>query len=151
MRALSRILKLTTLTFSMSLLIPLNMVAQEENSLVKMAEDPALKWGPCPEFMPEGCKLAILHGDPAKNNADIFIRFDANSEIANHYHTSPERMILVAGEMEVTYEGEEPQNLNAGAYAYGPALKHHSARCGDIPCLLFVAFEDPVDAIPVKN
>lgn len=121
---------------------------QVENSVAISENDPDLTWSPCPEFMPQGCSLAVLHGNPAERNADLFLKIPANSDIPNHIHTSAERMILVAGEMEVTYEGEETQLLKAGSYAYGPANKPHTARCGDIPCLLFVAFEEPVDAIP---
>ncbi|QED36925.1 cupin domain-containing protein [Antarcticibacterium arcticum] len=151
MKAFSNILNLKTILFSISLLISINLVAQEENSLVKIAQDPTLEWGPCPDFMPEGCKLTVLHGDPARKNSDIFIQFPANSEIPNHYHTSAERMVLIEGELEVTYEGEEKQTMKAGSYAYGPALKHHTGRCGDAPCVLFIAFEEAVDAIAVKD
>ena len=119
-----------------------------EESVAFSENDPNLAWGPCPEFMPEGCSLAVLHGNPAERNADLFLKIPANSFIPNHIHTSAERMVLVAGDMEVTYEGEEPRLLKAGSYAYGPANKPHIARCGDIPCLLFIAFEEPVDAIP---
>ena len=149
MKAISSFPKLTNPLFLLAFFISFSLFAQDKNSLVKDAGDPALEWGPCPEFMPQGCKFAVLQGDPAMKNADIFIKFAANSEIANHYHTSAERMVLISGELEVTYEGEAPQLLKPGNYAYGPALKHHSARCGDSPCVLFIAFEEPVDAIPV--
>ena len=119
-----------------------------ERSLNISQNDPNLAWGPCPEFMPQGCSLAVLHGNPAERNADLFLKIPANSVIPNHTHTSAERMLLVAGELEVTYEGEQPQLLKAGNYAYGPANKAHIAKCGDTPCLLFIAFEEPVDAIP---
>lgn len=119
-----------------------------ESSLAFTQDDAALTWGPCPEFMPEGCTLTVLHGNPAERNADVFLKMPANSEIPNHTHTSAERMILVSGELEVTYEGEKSQLLKAGSYAYGPANKPHKAKCGDSPCLLFIAFEEPVDAIP---
>lgn len=151
MKTLSHIMNLKTILFSLSLILSITMVAQDENSLVKMTQDPALEWGPCPDFMPEGCKVTVLHGDPAKKNADILIKFPANTEIPNHYHTSPERMILIAGELEVTYEGEGTKTLKEGSYAYGPALKHHTGRCGDAPCVLFIAFEEPMDAIEVKD
>lgn len=120
-----------------------------ELSLVKTAQDADLKWGPCPPFMPNGCGIAILHGDPSKNNLDVFFKVDANSEIPNHWHNSAERMILISGELEVTYTGDNPQILKAGSYAYGPAKKPHTAKCGDAgPCLLFIAFEEPLDAFP---
>lgn len=119
-------------------------------SLVKTAQDSDLQWGPCPPFMPEGCAITVLHGDPGKNNSDILFKVDANSDIPNHWHNSAERMILISGELEVTYEGETPKTLKEGNYAYGPAKKPHTAKCGDAgPCILFIAFEGPLDAFPV--
>ena len=124
---------------------------KEELPLVKTAQDADLKWGPCPPFMPNGCEIAVLHGDPSKNNSDIFFKVDANSEIPNHWHNSAERMILISGELEVTYSGGKPQTLKVGSYAYGPAKIPHTAKCGDAgPCILFIAFEEPLDAFP-KN
>ncbi len=124
-------------------------INSSENSVAISANDPNLDWGPCPEFMPEGCNIAVLHGDPTKKNVDVFLKVPANSTIPKHTHTSAERMILVAGEMEVTYEGEEPQKLETGSYAYGPAKKPHNAKCGNSPCILFIAFEEPLDANPL--
>ncbi|MFD2518622.1 cupin domain-containing protein [Salinimicrobium flavum] len=142
------VLLLTFITFP--------LIAQDteitELSKTSSWEDSALEWGPCPDFMPAGCNIAILHGDPTKNNVDVFFKVEPNSDIPEHWHTSAERMILVAGEMEVTYEGEETQLLTKGSYAYGPAAKPHKARCGDKgPCVLFIAFEEPLDAYAVEK
>jgi quercetin dioxygenase-like cupin family protein len=124
-------------------------VIETELSLVKTVEDADLKWGPCPPFMPNGCSIAILHGDPSKENLDVFFKVPANSNIPNHWHNSAERMILVSGELEVKYQGEKPRTLKVGSYAYGPAKKPHTAKCGNAgPCILFIAFEEPLDAIP---
>jgi len=124
----------------------------QEPALALTPEDPRLEWGPCPAFLPEGCGIAVLHGDPAKRDADIFLKVPADSVIPAHWHTSPERMVLVSGELHVTYEGQEPIILKPGNYAYGPAKRTHSASCekGD-PCVLFIAFEEPVDAVPVMD
>ena len=114
--------------------------------------DPSLEWGPCPEFFPEGCELAVIQGNPAENNADVLLRVPPNSTIDEHWHTSTERMILLAGEFSVDYEGQEPVTMLPGTYAYGPAGKPHVAHCEDAgECVLFIAFEDPVDAIPVTD
>lgn len=137
------------------LFISFPVLAQEheetEKSIVRQHNDPSLEWGGCPEFMPEGCEIAVLHGDPAQRNVDVFFKVPANSKIPNHYHTSVERMVLVAGELEVTYQGEKPQTLRVGSYAFGPAGKPHSAKCGDSPCVLFIGFEEPLDAFPVAT
>ncbi|MDT3705944.1 MAG: cupin domain-containing protein [Thiobacillus sp.] len=117
-----------------------------EPSLARTAADAALKWGGCPDFMPKGCEIAVLHGDPAKDDADVFFRVPANAVIPRHWHTSAERMVLVAGEMRVTYDGHETVVLKPGTYAYGPPRAPHKATCGGSgPCVLFIAFESPVD------
>jgi quercetin dioxygenase-like cupin family protein len=122
-------------------------VFAQDLSLSRTAGDATLKWGGCPDFMPKGCEIAVLHGDPAKSNADVFFRVPANAVIPRHWHTSAERMVLVAGELHVTYDGQETAVLKPGTYAYGPARLPHKAECaGAGPCVLFIAFESPVDA-----
>ncbi|MCU0225183.1 MAG: cupin domain-containing protein [Acidobacteria bacterium] len=119
-----------------------------EPALVRSAQDAGLTWGPCPEFMPKGCSIAVLHGDPGKPNADVFFKVPAGSEIPEHWHSSAERIVLVAGELHVTYRGQEKVALKPGMYAYGPAKASHKASCvSSGPCVLFIAFESPVDAV----
>jgi quercetin dioxygenase-like cupin family protein len=100
--------------------------------------------------MPAGCGLAVLHGDPAKANADVLLRLPANAVIPEHWHTSAERMVLVAGELSVHYKGQAKVVLKPGMYAYGPAKAPHTGSCGTAPCVLFIAFESAVDAVPVE-
>ena len=120
--------------------------------LVKAATDPALQWGPCPAPLQQGCELAVLHGDPAKPNADVLLRLPGGYVIPPHRHSSAERMILVGGQLEVKYQGTPAATLKAGNYAYGPANLPHRATCvGTTQCHLFVAFEGPVDVVPVAG
>lgn len=128
------------------------LYASEERSVVKRVSDPTLVWGACPEFMGEGCNIAVIHGDPSQSNSDILFKVTGDFHIPNHWHTSAERMILLTGKMTVTYEGEESQVLLPGRYAYGPAKKPHTAYChkGE-PCILFIAFEAPIDAFAIKE
>ncbi len=83
--------------------------------------DKSLKWGPCPAFLGEACKIAVLHGDPAKENLDIFFKVPADYAIPHHWHTSAERMVLVSGKMTVTYDNQESELLTKGRYSYGPS------------------------------
>lgn len=123
--------------------------AMKETSIAVNIHDSNMEWGKCPEFIPSGCKVAILQGDPTSNNSDAVFKFEPNTDIPEHWHNSAEHMILLEGELEVTYEGEPTKTLKSGYYAYGPAKKPHSARCNDSgPCILFVAFEKPLDAFP---
>jgi len=118
-----------------------------EQALAIVASDAALKWGPCPDLFPAGCEIAVLHGDPSKANADVFLRVPSQYEIPAHWHTSAERMVLVTGELQVTYKGQPPSTLAVGSYAYGPAKLAHKATCLSADaCTLFIAFEAPVDA-----
>jgi len=124
----------------------------QEPALARTAADADLTWGPCPPFLPKGCGIAVLHGDPSKPNLDVFLKTPAKSTLALHWHTSAERMILVAGELHVTYEGQKKTVLKPGSYAYGPAKRQHDAFCASaVPCILFIAFESPLDAVPVEN
>ena len=123
-----------------------------EAPLTRAASDPALKWGPCPAPFPQGCELTVLHGDPAKPNADVLLRMPGGYVIPAHRHNSAERMILVGGQLEVKYLGAAAATLNPGNYAYGPANVPHRATCvGTEQCHLFVAFEGPVDVFAVEG
>lgn len=117
-----------------------------EAPLAKTVSDGTLQWGACPAVFPAGCELAVLHGDPAKPNADVFLRVPGGYAIPAHSHSSAERMILVTGKLDVKYQGAQPVTLNPGSYAYGPARLPHKATCmAAEACTLFIAFEGPVD------
>ena len=120
-----------------------------EKPLALKITDTTLKWGPCPDIFPKGCEIAVLHGEPARPNADVFLRVPPNYTIPPHWHTSAERMVLVGGQLLVEYFGHKPATLEKGMYAYGPAKAPHQATCkSEDPCVLFIAFEGPVDAHP---
>jgi quercetin dioxygenase-like cupin family protein len=124
----------------------------QEPAITRTADDPSLAWGPCPEFMPAGCGLAVLRGDPSKPNADVLFKVPAGSSLPVHWHTSAERMVLIAGELHVSFENQQPTVLEPGTYAYGPAGRPHGGDCvSATPCILFIAFEAPVDAVPGKG
>ena len=145
----SYLLFITCFLFGVNAFAQNNNVEILEMSFGKSANDADLVWNPAPDFLP-GCTFTILHGDMTQPNLDLFFKVPANTNVANHWHHSQERMLLVTGELEVTYEGEPSQILKAGSYAYGPAEKPHKAKClnsGD--CLLFIALVNPFDAFPI--
>jgi len=156
-RVKSRILQaaMCSLVMSVAPSITLPVHAQaldQEPAAARTADDSGLQWGPCPAFMPAGCMIAVLHGDPGKPNVDVLFQVPANSKLPLHRHTSPERMVLIAGELRVTYDGQPPMTLKPGTYAYGPARRPHSGLCTSaVPCVLFIAFESPLDAAPIGS
>ena len=146
--------KLTLATLGLALICSV-MQAEEsikERALAYKHTDERLQWGPCPAFIGEGCQIAVLHGDPAKRNLDIFFKVPGDFAIPHHWHTSAERMTLVSGKMTVTYDDQKSELLETGMYAYGPSKHPHTAFCekGD-PCVLFIAFEEPIDAFEVMK
>ena len=139
---------LTLLTF---MLVGVSGVYADEPALAYTHDDKSLKWGPCPAFIGEGCQIAVLHGDPAKENLDIFFKVPADFSIPHHWHTSAERMVLVSGKMTVTYDNQKSETLTKGMYAYGPSKHPHTAYCEIVeePCVLFIAFDEPIDAFEI--
>lgn len=120
--------------------------------VVRAANDSTMQWGDCPAPLPAGCQLSVLHGDPAKPNADVLLRVPAGAVIPPHTHSSAERMVLVSGRLDVRYQGAQPATLLPGTYAYGPAKLPHTATCmAAEPCTLFIAFEGPVDVAPFEG
>jgi quercetin dioxygenase-like cupin family protein len=143
--------RLAAAAIILGLAVPFTVLG-EEQAFIQTPDGGDLEWGPCPEFMPEGCALAVLQGNPAEPNADVFFKLPGKTTAPLHWHTSAERMVLVSGEMEVDYEGQDPVVLKTGTYAYGPARLSHEATCNsDEDCVLFIAFEEPVDAVATEH
>lgn len=126
--------------------------ASADPVVVWATDSPMLQWGACPEPLPAGCQLAVLHGNPAQPNSDVLLRIPAGSVIPPHTHSSAERMMLVSGQLDVRYLGAQPARLLPGTYTYGPARRPHMATCmAAEPCVLFIAFEGPVDVMPYEG
>lgn len=137
---------------ALALILAAPLAAAEESPVVRSVDSEGVEWGPCPAFMPAGCAIAVLHGNPAEPNADVFFRVPGGAGIPSHTHTSAERIVLISGELQVQYEGHEQQTLVPGSYAYGPAGMPHDGACiSDEDCVLFIAFVEPVDAMPASD
>lgn len=134
------------------LLVVGSVSAGDDKAFVVEYDSPEIEWGPCPAFMPDSCNLAILQGDPAKKNTDVLFRLRSNTTAPHHWHTSSERMVLLVGEMMVDYDGQDPVVVKASNYAYGPAELPHTAKCqSQEDCVLFISFDEPVDAFAVDE
>jgi quercetin dioxygenase-like cupin family protein len=140
------------LILTLILLITYGYVSAGEKPSVISHKDKTLLWGPCPDFIPKGCEIAILQGDPAKKNLDIYFKLPGDFEVPNHLHTSQERMVLVSGTLDVHYDNNEKATIKTGEYAYGPAKLPHTAYCHNgESCVLYIGFVEPLDAMPIKN
>jgi quercetin dioxygenase-like cupin family protein len=124
----------------------------QEAPLSFTPDDPSLEWAPCGDPFPAECHAAVLRLGPDGRNSDVLYRIGANTSLPAHWHTSQERMILIAGEFHVDFEGHPPLVMRAGSYAWGPPTVPHSARCGNQgTCYLFVAFVEPPDGFPAEG
>jgi quercetin dioxygenase-like cupin family protein len=142
---------LSAVAAAMALTAAASAQSSAETPLAKKASDSGLAWGPCPPIFSGECAITVLHGDPSKPNADVFLRVGAGNELPLHRHSSAERMILVGGQLKVEYVGSKPSTLDAGDYAFGPAGLAHKASCiSKTPCTLFITFEGAVDALPAN-
>lgn len=129
------------------LLFLMSMASSAEEAISAAPGDETIQWGACPAFFPQGCQIAVLHGDPSQPNADIYFKVPGGYQLPAHWHTSAERMVLVSGELDVTYRGQKTTHLKEGMYAYGPPKAVHEGRCiSQDDCVLVIAFEEPVDA-----
>lgn len=122
-------------------------VLSNKRALAISPGDPHLEWTACPDFLP--CTFAVLQGELGGNNLDIFLKFPAKAIVPFHTHTSAEHMIMLSGEFHTTYKGQEKVVLKTRDYAYGPANLPHDGYCASAEeCVLFVAYETPIDATP---
>lgn len=125
--------------------------AAGEGAFSRKISDEDIAWGSCPPFFPAGCEIAAIQGDPSKANSDIYFKVLGGYILPAHWHTSAERMVLVSGELDVTYKGQATTHLKKGMYAYGPARAVHEGKCiSKEPCVLMIAFEEPVDAFEAE-
>ncbi len=110
-------------------------------------DDARITWADCPAFFGKGCQLGILQGDPSKPNSDVIFKVPGNFDLPAHWHTSAERMVLISGELDLTYQGQPTIHIKQGMYIYGPPKVPHTGRCVSAePCELFIAFEGAIDA-----
>ncbi|QJD59215.1 cupin domain-containing protein [Pseudomonas sp. gcc21] len=127
-------------------------VAGNEQAFTRDYASGDIEWSPCPAFMPDSCALAVLQGDPEKENTDVLFRLRSGTTAPHHWHTSAERMVLLSGRMMVEYDHQQPVVMESGTYAYGPPEHAHTATCqSEENCVLFISFDKPVDAFAVDE
>jgi len=89
-----------------------------------------LKWGDAPPSLPKGAKIAVLHGDPAKEGTFVFrLKLPANCKIAPHTHPSAYTVTVLSGTPSVGM-GEKLDTkalhaLKPGSFHYLPAKTNH--------------------------
>lgn len=137
------------------LISPMASAEVSDKAVVLAPSDKKINWVKCPLFFTKDCRIGVLNGDPTKPNTDLLFKVGPGAVLPHHRHTSAERMVLLSGELKITYDGQDEVTWKKGEYAYGPPGLGHKGECvdgeGAEPCVLFIAFEGPVDATPITE
>jgi quercetin dioxygenase-like cupin family protein len=95
-----------------------------------MVSAKSIVWGPAPPSMPPGPKIAVLHGDPAKDGYFVMrLKAPDGFKVPPHYHPSDENLTVLSGTFMIgTGEKADPAGLKplgAGDYMYMPKETRH--------------------------
>jgi quercetin dioxygenase-like cupin family protein len=89
-----------------------------------------ITWGAAPPSLPQGAKIAVLHGDPGKSGPFVMrLRVPPGYKIPPHWHSQDESLTIVAGTVYFgsgdKIQASKAHTLTAGAFHFLPAKDHH--------------------------
>ena len=110
------------------------------------------KWGPAPNLIPPGAKIAVLSGDPSKPAAyTVRLKFPAHYTIMPHSHPTDENVVVVSGGMTfgmgdtLTHTASDNKTLGRGGYLLMPQGMNHFAYTGNEEATIVLYGIGPVD------
>jgi quercetin dioxygenase-like cupin family protein len=97
-----------------------------------MVSGKAIAWQDPPPSMPQGAKIAVLHGDPGKEGPfTIRLKLPTNFRVPPHWHPSDENLTIIEGTfmlgMGEKFDTAGMKPLVAGDYAFMPKETRHYA------------------------
>ena len=89
-----------------------------------------ITWGAAPPSMPEGAKLAVLHGDPGKSGPFVIrLMVPPGYNLPPHWHSQDESLTVIAGTLYFgpgdRVETTKAHTLTAGAFHFLSGKDHH--------------------------
>ena len=79
-------------------LVLVGVVALLAGSAVQSGAKPRLNWGPAPQSLPKGAKIAVVSGNPAQPGPFIIrLRFPPGYAVPPHSHAAAEHVTVVDG------------------------------------------------------
>ena len=89
-----------------------------------------IKWGPAPPSVPQGIKIAVLHGDPSKSGPFVMrLNVPAGGKIPPHWHTQDESLTVISGSFYFgkgdKAETSKAPTITAGAFHFLSGKDHH--------------------------
>jgi mannose-6-phosphate isomerase-like protein (cupin superfamily) len=94
--------------------------------------------------LPPGATHAMLRTDPETGGIERFIHFPAGLEIAAHWHSASETVVLLEGELTFAMDGEK-KALAPGSYCFIPARTVHAAAIGPAGAVIYQRMGGPSD------
>lgn len=128
-------MKAIVVLFAIAALLSAFSFADEMKPMAHGVMDPgSLQWGACPPGLPaDGCKLAVMQGDPGKAGEEFTIRasFSDGYKIMPHFHGTTENITVISGAFHVgmgdKFDESNAQTMSTGSFASMPATMHHYA------------------------
>jgi quercetin dioxygenase-like cupin family protein len=102
-----------------------------------MVSAKSIVWQAPPPSMPPGAKIAVLHGDPAKEGYFVMrIKAPDGFKVPAHYHPSDENLTVIQGTFMIgTGDKADPAGLKplaAGDYMFMPKeTRHYGSMKGE--------------------
>jgi quercetin dioxygenase-like cupin family protein len=108
-----------------------NVASEHANAIVVPAG--TAKFGPAPDMLPPGARLAVLEGDPTKAGAyTMRLWMPDGYTIPPHYHPADEHVTVVEGTFLVgmggTLDASKFTSLPTGSFGMLPPGMQHYAR-----------------------
>jgi anti-sigma factor ChrR (cupin superfamily) len=105
-------------------------VAAQDTSGPMNAKD--IKWGPAPNVLPPGAKIAVVSGDPFKDDLYVVrLKMPAGYKIPAHNHPTSEYVTVISGKFNIgmgdKLDPKKGMMLTAGGFAEAPAKMNHYA------------------------
>src|SRR4051812_29092340 len=98
----------------------------------RMMKGTDVQWGPAPNTLPPGAKLAVLEGDPSKPGPfTIRLKAPNGYKVMPHWHPSSEQITVLSGSFSVgtgdTWNDKTMTPMGPGSYMSMDAKNHHYA------------------------
>lgn len=91
---------------------------------------------------------ALENGNPDSGASTFLLKAPAGCQVAPHYHTAEEQLIVIRGSVTTGMQGMREVTLTAGGVAVMPGKAVHWFSCsGKEACLMAVTFDRKYDIV----
>jgi quercetin dioxygenase-like cupin family protein len=94
--------------------------------------------------VPDCTTGAVEHGHPTSGPSVILLKSAERCTIPMHFHTANEQLMIVSGVGQLQMQGQQPQSVSAGGYAFLPSQHPHQMTCAT-GCTLYLTSDAAFD------